>query len=230
MKNQLVGNGMKARFSKAAVALAFLLGASLSVAAQGNKEAQAATAVRTGRVEATYHGGLVSPPFPKPRFTLTDTSGAAFDLWSNTQGTVTLLFFGYTHCPDLCPLQMYMIAEALKKIPPAAANQIKVVFVTTDPDRDTPRVLRAYLDHFDKRFIGLTGSQSAIDAAQIAAQVMPAKKSAVRADGAYEVGHAAYVLAYTKDNFAHVIYPVGLKPEDWVHDLPDLAAESWATP
>ena len=72
-------------------------------------------------------------------------------------------------------------------------------------------MLRAWLDHFDKRFIGLTGSEAAIDAAQIAANLSPAKKSAVRPDGAYEVGHAAFVLAYTKDNLAHVIYPGGVR-------------------
>jgi protein SCO1/2 len=174
------------------------------------------------QTKADYHGGLVSPPLPRPKFTLTDTSGAPFDFWSKTQGSVTLLFFGYTHCPDMCPLQMSIIAQALKDVPTAAGEQLKVVFVTTDPDRDTPAVLRAWLNHFDKRFIGLTGTQAAIDAAQIAANLAPAKKSPVRSDGAYEVGHAAFVLAYTKDNLAHVIYPVGVKEEDWVHDLPLL--------
>jgi protein SCO1 len=174
------------------------------------------------QTKAEYYGGLVSPPLAKPKFTLTDTSGAPFDFWSKTQGSVTLLFFGYTHCPDMCPLQMSIVAQALKDIPAAASEQFKVVFVTTDPDRDTPAVLRAWLNRFDKRFIGLTGTQAAIDAAQIAANLAPAKKSPVRPDGAYEVGHAAFVLAYTKDNLAHVIYPVGVKEGDWVHDLPLL--------
>jgi protein SCO1/2 len=177
---------------------------------------------------ATYSGGLVSPPLPKPKFILTDTSGSPFDFAVKTQGFTTLLYFGYTHCPDMCPVEMSTIAQALKKIPPASVDQFKIVFVTTDPERDSPQVLRAWLDHFDKRFIGLTGSQAAIDAAQIAANLAPAKKSAVRADGAYEVGHAAFVLAYTKDNLAHVIYPGGVKEEDWAHDLPLLAKETWA--
>src|SRR5438093_7001047 len=137
--------------------------------------------------EATYHGGLVSPPLAKPKFTLTDTSGAPFDFGLKTQGYVTLLFFGYTHCPDMCPLQMSMIGSALKKMPADMADQFKVVFVTTDPGRDTPRALRSWLDHFDKRFIGLTGSDAAIGAAQIAANIPPAEKSAVRPDGTYDV-------------------------------------------
>lgn len=178
--------------------------------------------------KANYRGGLVSPPLPKPKFTLTDTDGAPFDFAAKTQGYVTLLFFGYTHCPDMCPSQMYTIAQALKKSPPDVVEQFKVVFVTTDPDRDTPGVLRAWLDHFDKRFIGLTGTQTAIDAAQIAANLSPAKKSNVRPDRSYEVGHAAFVWAYTKDNLAHVIYPVGVLGVDWVHDLPYLARERWS--
>jgi protein SCO1/2 len=170
---------------------------------------------------------MVSPPLAKPKFTLTDTSGAAYDFALRTQGYTTLLFFGYTHCPDMCPLQMSTIAQALKKIPPASADRFKVVFVTTDPERDSPTVLRTWLDHFDKRFIGLTGSDAQIAAAQIAANLSPAKKSAVRADGAYEVGHAAFVLAYTNDDLAHVIYPGGVNAEDWAHDLPLLATENW---
>ena len=180
--------------------------------------------------KANYHGGLVSPPLAKPKFTLTDTSGAAFDFSAKTQGYVTLLFFGYTHCPDMCPLQMHIIADALRELPPTITSRFKVVFVTTDPARDTPQVLRMYLDHFNKHFIGLTGSQEAIAAAQVAASLPPAKKGSAPPDGNYEVGHSAFVLAYTKDNLAHVIYPVGLKSQDWVHDLPFLVSETWTTP
>jgi len=205
--------------------LAFLFGTPHRGSAQAAKSTPEAAQV--GGVESKYRGGLVSPPLPKPKFTLTDTSGAPFDFASKTQGYTTLLFFGYTHCPDMCPLQMSTIAQALKKIPPASADRFKVVFVTTDPERDSPQVLRTWLDHFDKRFIGLTGSEGEIAAAQIAANLSPAKKSAVRPDGAYEVGHAAFVLAYTKDNLAHVIYPGGVKEDDWAHDLPYLATETW---
>lgn len=180
--------------------------------------------------KADYHGGLVSPPLPKPKFTLTDTSGTAFDFQAKTEGYVTLLFFGYTHCPDMCPMQMYTIAEALRKLPPAMAGQFKVVFVTTDPARDTPQVLRTYLDRFNKGFIGLTGNQDIIQAAQVAASLPPATKGTVQRDRNYEMGHSAFVLTYTKDNLAHVIYPVGLKSEDWVHDLPILVSETWAAP
>ena len=219
---------MKLRwFGGASLVLMLLVGMVHCGLAQAPKKTSGPAAA--AGADTAYRGGLVSPPLPKPKFTLTDTSGAPFDFVSKTQGYVTLLFFGYTHCPDMCPIQMLVIEQALRKLPSESANQFKVVFVTTDPDRDTRSVLRPWLDHFDKRFIGLTGSQSAIDAAQVAANVDPAKKSAMRPDGGYEVGHAAFVLAYTKDNLAHLIYPVGVKEEDLAHDLQYLAKETWAT-
>ncbi|PYR79076.1 MAG: SCO family protein [Acidobacteria bacterium] len=175
----------------------------------------------------TYRGGLVTPPLPKPRFTLTDTSGAPFDFWRQTDGYVTLLFFGYTRCPDECPMHVSNIAQGLKKLPAGAGDRVKLVFVTTDPARDTPKVLRAWLNQFDTRFIGLTGSQAAIDAVQTAAMVPVATKTA-SAGGDYAVGHANFVIAYTKDNLAHVIYPGGVTQQDWAHDLPQLVNETWS--
>ncbi|HLJ14350.1 MAG TPA: SCO family protein [Bryobacteraceae bacterium] len=129
---------MKSRF----LGLFFIL-ASLAPAQQGRSD--------------TYRGGIVTPPLPKPRFVLTDTSGAPFDFWNRTQGSVTLLFFGYTNCPDQCPMHMSNIGVALKKLPPGLADQVKLVFVTTDPARDTRVELRRWLDNFDKHFVGLTG-------------------------------------------------------------------------
>ena len=180
------------------------------------------------RPEATYRGGLVTPPLPKPRFTLTDTSGALFDFWRETEGYVTLLFFGYARCPDQCPLHMANIAMGLKKMPTGFGEQVKLVFVTTDPARDSPTVLRAWLSQFDERFIGLTGSEAAIEAAQKAAGVPRASKAA-RTGEDYAVGHANFVLAYTKDNLAHVIYPGGVTQQDWAHDLPQLIKETWSS-
>jgi protein SCO1/2 len=173
-----------------------------------------------------YAGGVITPPLPKPRFTLTDTAGVPFDFWSRTQGYVTLLFFGYTQCPDECPLHMSNVAMALRKLPAAVQDQIKLVFVTTDPDRDEPRLLNAWLRHFDNRFIGLTGSEVAIEGAQRAAGLPIAKKTA-RAGDTYAVGHANVVLAYSKDNRAHLMYPGGITQQDWIRDLPRLVTEAW---
>jgi protein SCO1 len=179
--------------------------------------------------KAIYRGGLVSPPLPKPRFVLTDTSGARFDFWNATQGSVTLLFFGYTFCSDQCPTHMANIGAALKTFPSGVADQIKLVFATTDPVRDTPEKLRQWLGNFDKHFIGLTGTQAALEAAQKAAQVPLAYKTET-GNGNTSVAHANFVIAYTKDNLAHVIYPGGLSKDHWIHDLPLLINETWSRP
>jgi protein SCO1/2 len=176
---------------------------------------------------ATYRGGIVTPPLPKPRFTLIDTSGARFDFWQQTHGYVTLLFFGYARCPDQCPLHMSSIALGMKKLPVAVADQIKLVFVTTDPGRDSPQVIRAWLNQFDRRFIGLTGSEAAIEAAQRATGVPLATRTVTAAGENYSVGHANFVVAYTKDDLAHVIYPGGVTQNDWLHDLPQLVQATW---
>jgi|RhiMethySRZTD1v2_1073278.scaffolds.fasta_scaffold187419_1 protein SCO1 len=182
---------------------------------------------RTAPSGPIYRGGMVAPPLPKPKFTLTDTASAPFDFWQKTKGRVTLLFFGYTHCPDVCPLQMATIASGLKHLPARVADQIEVVFVTTDPKRDTPAVLRKWLDHFDKRFVGLTGDTVEIEAAQHAA-ALPLARQAPLGDHDYQVAHASFVIAYTKDNLGHVIYPGGVTQEDWAQDLPRLVDETWA--
>jgi protein SCO1 len=195
--------------------LALFLLASWAPAQQGQSDA--------------YRGGLVTPPLPKPRFVLTDTSGAPFDFWNRTQGSVTLLFFGYTECPDQCPMHMANIGVALKTLPTGMADQVKLVFVTTNPARDTPAVLRRWLDHFDKRFVGLTGTEAALNTVQNVAGVPPARKTEPR-HGHYAVAHANFVVAYTKDNLAHVIYPGGISEDDWVHDLALLVHETWPRP
>jgi len=210
------------------VALAVLVlppGARHLAGAQGSGKASAPTAATS---KEQYRGGLVTPPLPKPHFTLTDTSGAPFDFWAKTQGQVTLLFFGYSRCPDECPMHMSNVARTLQQLPAGIGSQVKLVFVTTDPQRDTPKVLRAWLDAFDKRFIGLTGSEAAVDAAQRATGVPPAAKQARPGSGAgYAVAHANFVLAYTADNLAHLIYPGGVTRQDWAHDLPALIQENW---
>lgn len=148
---------MTARF------LSFLLAfASLAAAQPGNTD--------------NYRGGLVTPPLPKPQFVLTDTTGSAFNFRQRTDGYVTLLFFGYTNCPDQCPMHMSNLGAALKELPAGTADQIKLVFVTTDPARDSPAAVRHWLDLFDRRFIGLTGTERAIEAVERSAGVPPATK------------------------------------------------------
>lgn len=170
-------------------------------------------------------GPAVVPPLPKPELVLTATDGARYDLQRETEGAVTLLFFGYTSCPDRCPIQLANIAGALKRMEPARAERIRTVFVTVDPRRDTPERIRAYLDHFDRRFIGLTGDSASIAYAFTQLRLgHPMPPEPVAGDsGAYTVNHNVAVFAFTTDNLAHVAYLSGFTPDQWLHDLTLLA-------
>jgi protein SCO1/2 len=170
-------------------------------------------------------GTVLAPSWPKPDFTLSDTEGRPFDFRARTDGFVTLLFFGYTHCPDVCPIHMANIAAVLRDLDYADRSRIRVVFVTTDPERDTPARIRAWLDRFDRSFIGLRGSPAAIDQIQAAVHLPAAIRQPSRPGplpGAYAVGHAAQVIAFTPDGRARVVYPFGTRQSDWAHDLPAL--------
>lgn len=164
-------------------------------------------------------GPTVDPPFAKPDFVMTTTDGRAYDFRRETEGYVALLFFGYTHCPDICPVHLANIAAALSKSSPEVNNAIKVVFVTTDPARDTPEVMRAWLDKFDRRFIGLTGDSASIVAALRQLRMGAPVREQLANDTTYYVGHSAIVLAFTRDNLAHVVYPFGVRQADWAKDL-----------
>ncbi len=173
-----------------------------------------------------YGGFVVNPPLAKPEFTLTDTAGKTFDFQKETAGYLTLLYFGYTNCPDACPLQMGTVAAALRQLPAEDLKHVKVVFVTTDPKRDTPDALSKWLAQYDASFIGLTGSDAEIARAEQAAAVPLAEEEDL-GNGSYGVSHAAQIIAYTQDNLAHLMYPEGVQLTDWVHDLKLLAKNGW---
>ncbi len=173
-----------------------------------------------------YRGRLLPQPREKVDFTLQDTQGAMFNFLEQTDGYVTLLFFGYTHCPDVCPIHMANIAAVLKDFSFDLRQQFKVIFVTTDPERDTPQRMRQWLDNFDPAFIGLWGSNDEVN--EIAVSLgLPPSVIVESEDGEYAVGHSAHVMVFTKDNLSHILYPFGTRQADWAHDLPGLATETW---
>lgn len=174
-----------------------------------------------------WHGVTVDPAQPKPEFTLTDTSGKPYDFASQTAGQLTFLFFGYTHCPDVCPVTMATLSTALRNLNGVSA---KIVFVTTDPARDTPSVLRSWLDQFDPRIVGLTGTHDQVVAAQNAAGVTAAIADSPDSNGNYVVGHSAQVLVFTPDGKQHLFYSSSTTQSDWAADIPKIVAEkAWST-
>ncbi len=178
--------------------------------------------------DASYMGAIVTPPIEKPDAVLMDENGQPFDLRKETEGYVTLLYVGYTHCPDICPTHLYEISEALKKLDPDIRKEVKVVFATADPERDSPEQLKQYLDTFDPDFIGLTGTRDLMDQFQVALGLQPATRTDL-GGGNYAVNHAAYVMAFTKDNYAYTVYPSGMGQKEWLNDLPLLVKKGFRT-
>ncbi|CAG7651071.1 SCO family protein [Actinacidiphila bryophytorum] len=167
-------------------------------------------------------GTLLDTPFAKPNLQLTDNHGKPFNLVKQTAGHPTLLFFGYTHCPDVCPTTMSDLALAKAKLPKADQDKLRVVFVSSDPQRDTPARLTAWLGAMDKSFIGLTGDFTAIQAAarSVGVGISPPVKEK---DGSITVTHGAEVLAFwPKDDKGHVLYMSGTTAEQFAHDLPKI--------
>ncbi|MEP6491249.1 MAG: SCO family protein [bacterium] len=171
----------------------------------------------------------LSPTRAKPDFTLEDTEGRDFHFVADTRGMTTLLYFGYTNCPDVCPAHLANIAGALARMSPADQARVRVVFVTTDPSRDTLPRLRGWLNNFDRRFIGLRGSVDVVNDIQATLGLPPSQMELMTnmppgpRVSAYGVGHAAQVLAFTPDDSLRAEYPSGFTQADWSNDLPRLA-------
>lgn len=186
--------------------------------------AQTSASDQATLLRSKLRGVLQSPPQPKPDVILTTTEGKPFDLRRETKGLLTLVFFGYTNCPDVCPVHAANISKVLKGLPNEVSGKVRFIFITTDAERDTPEVLGRWLAAFDPRFIGLTGTKEQIIAAQQKSRVMPAIREVPDSTkpAQYFVGHAGQVIAFTSDDLAHIVYPFGVRQLDWANDIPIL--------
>ncbi|MTE20084.1 SCO family protein [Streptomyces sp. TRM43335] len=172
--------------------------------------------------DSVKRGTVLSNPFDKPDLVLTDTEGESYDLVEETAGHPTLIYFGYTHCPDVCPLTMSNIAVAKSELPEAEQEKLRVVFVTSDPERDTPESLGTWLRAQDPDFIGLTGDFDTIQAGarDLGIGLEP---PVVEEDGDVVSSHGTQVLAFLpKDDKAHVLYTSDVPVEVYQQDLPKL--------
>ena len=188
---------------------------------QGNADNPGGVIVSDGAGGGPYAGAEPAKPYTMPDVTLTDTNGNDFNLRRDTGSPVTLFFFGYTHCPDVCPLVMNDVTAAILQLPDDVQAEIQMVFVTTDPARDTPDVLREYLDHYDPDFVGLTGDLGDVIKASDAMGVAIEGKHQLPSGG-YDVGHGAQVIGFHGDQ-APVIWTQGTPVDDMVSDIEKLA-------
>jgi protein SCO1/2 len=209
---------------KTFAAAALLAAASLTLSAcgSGDNDADQPVSVVSEDSSAQRAATVLDKPFEKPDLVLTDTHGEKYDLREQTAGKPTLIYFGYTNCPDVCPLTMNNIAVAKKQLPKAEQDELRVVFVTTDPERDTPAALGKWLKGIDPQVVGLTGD---FDTIQAGARTLGISIEAPKKDkdGKVVSMHGTQVIAFSpKTDAGYVLYGEDATVDDYTKDLPKL--------
>lgn len=173
---------------------------------------------------AAFRGTMYSEPYPPaPAIELTRGNGASFRL-SEMRGNVVLLFFGYTSCPDVCPTTMAELKQALETLDENDAKQVRVLFVTVDPERDTPQRVQEYVDHFNPNFIGLSGAQPQLMGIWNEYGVF---REIVKGNSAagYLIDHTARITVIDRDGNLRLSYALDTPVDSIVHDLKLLLKE-----
>ncbi|WP_329337200.1 SCO family protein [Streptomyces sp. NBC_00663] len=208
---------------KTFAAAALLAAASLTLTACGSGDDTGSPVSVVSEDSAAAKAAIVlDKPFEKPDLVLTDTDGKKYDLREQTKGRPTLIYFGYTNCPDVCPTTMSNIAVAKSKLPKAQQDELRIVFVTTDPDRDTPKALGKWLKGIDSQVVGLTGDFATI---QAGARTLGITIEAPHKDknGKIVSTHGTQVVAFSpKTDGGYVLYTEEATVDDYIKDLPKL--------
>ncbi|MGW1715714.1 SCO family protein [Streptomyces sp. NPDC002156] len=204
-------------------ASALLVAATLTLSACGSGDdsdtSVADVSVESGSDKAAT---ILDQPFEKPDLVLTDTQGKKYDFRAETKGRPTLVYFGYTNCPDVCPLTMSNIAVAKKQLSKADQDKLRIVFVTTDPKRDTPAALGKWLKGIDPQVVGLTGDFATIQAGArtLGISIEPTSKDK---NGKTISMHGTQVIAFSpKTDGGYVLYGEDATVDDYTKDLPKI--------
>lgn len=173
-----------------------------------------------------YSGLVADPPAPLAEVVLTGSDGQAFRL-RDLSGKWVLLFFGYSHCPDICPLTLAHMAQVLRELGPDA-DRVAVVFVSVDPERDTPEMLTKFAGSFGEQVLGVTGTRAEIDSAVAAFGAryeIDRSAGALAADG-YKVSHSGDTYLIDPQGRLRLTIPFGVGPAAVLADLRQLMQES----
>ncbi|MFF6808401.1 SCO family protein [Streptomyces sp. NPDC012403] len=206
----------------AAAALFAVASLTLSACGSGSGDSGKPVAVVSEEADAQKAATVLDNPFEKPDLVLTDTQGKEYDLREQTAGKPTLIYFGYTHCPDVCPLTMNNLAVAKKQLPREQQDELRIVFVTTDPERDTSAALGTWLKGIDSQVVGLTGD---FDTIQAGARTLGISIDPPRKDdnGKTVSDHGTQVIAFSpKTDGGYVLYGEDATVEDYTKDLPKI--------
>ena len=182
-----------------------------------------APAAVTAQPAPAFRAGVFEPPRAAPPFELPGSTGAPVRL-SDYRGKVVALAFGFTYCPRICPVTLANLARVFEKLG-AAASDVQVVFVSVDPERDTPERMREFLSFFNPGFLGATGTPQQLEAVRNEFGVSANKAvSAVKKLG-YEVHHSSFVYLIDRKGQLRLLMPFGKTADDLEHDIRLLLAE-----
>lgn len=182
-------------------------------------------AVVAANAPSQLRAGTFDPPREAPGFTLQGSNGQDVRL-AEHRGKVVVLGFGFTSCPNVCPTTLAVLAQARKKLG-ELSKDVQVIYVTVDPERDSPQRMREYLSTFDPSFIGATGSPDAIAAVRKEYGIMAEKKVF---GSSYSVAHSSYTYLIDRHGRLRALMPYGRTPDDYVHDLKLMLREPAAGP
>ncbi|HEU4654717.1 MAG TPA: SCO family protein [Steroidobacteraceae bacterium] len=164
--------------------------------------------------------GVFDPPRAAPDFTLQRSNGQPLTL-RDFRGKIVILGFGFTSCPDVCPTTLGVLAQAHKKLG-AQGEDVQVVYITVDPERDTPERMHAYLKSFDPSFIGGTGSAEQLAAVRKEYGIQANRKQFGQN---YTFGHSSFIYLIDRKGLLRALMPYGHSPDDYVHDAKLLLAQ-----
>jgi protein SCO1/2 len=164
-----------------------------------------------------FKSGVFDPPSAAPDFQLQGSNGAPIVL-NKFRGKVVAVAFGFSYCQRVCPVTLANLSEVFKKLG-AAATDVQVIFVSVDPDRDTPERLREFLQFFNPSFLGATGRKAQIDAVRQAYGVFANKVASDNKKLGYEVHHSSSIYLIDREGKLRVLVPFGRSPQDIVNDI-----------
>jgi len=176
-----------------------------------------ALAVATSAPAAEFKGGVLAPPKAAPNVALDTQDGKSFEL-TRERGKVVALWFGYTFCPDVCPTTLAELSQARTQLGPDG-KRFRIVFVTVDPERDTPARLREYVKAFGGSFTALTGSPEQLAQARKAYGVVAEKRVVAGTAASYLIDHSAFVYVIDPGGQLRLMFPFGMSIPDMVHDI-----------
>ncbi|MDN4173076.1 SCO family protein [Nocardioides sp. SOB77] len=179
-----------------------------------------------GSDEPEVTGSVVDPPFEVAATPLEDTDGQPFSLADDTDARLTLVFFGYTQCPDVCPLVMQTLTSGLNKLSDAEREQVEVAFVSTDPATDTGPVLRDYLDRFDPTYVGVRGDLDTTAAVAESVGVFVADGEELDSGGYGLDSHSTYVIAVDGNDQAPMFWRQSTSAAQFAHDISTLLGDA----